>query len=46
MSIRHARPQLAIERKGEPHRVSLEVMIRGACDRTRLLDLVENFTLF
>ena len=30
----------------EPSRVSLEVMIRGTCDRVRLLDLVENFTLF
>lgn len=35
-----------IEREDEPCRVSLEVMIRGTCDRTRLLDLVENFTLF
>jgi len=35
-----------IERENEPRRVSLEVMIRGTCDRTRLLDLVENFTLF
>jgi type I restriction enzyme R subunit len=35
-----------IEREDEPRRVSLEVMLRGACDRTRLLDLVENFTLF
>ena len=26
--------------------MSLEVMLRGTCDRTRLLDLVENFTLF
>ncbi len=26
--------------------VSLETMLRGACDPTRLLDLVENFTLF
>jgi type I site-specific restriction-modification system R (restriction) subunit len=26
--------------------VSLEVMIRGTCDRARLLDLVQNFTLF
>ncbi len=25
---------------------SLEVMLRGTCDRTRLLDLVENFTMF
>ena len=35
-----------IEREDEPRRVSLEVMIRGTCDRVRLLDLVENFTLF
>src|SRR5213593_4342136 len=35
-----------IEREDEPRRVSLEVMIRGTCDKTRLLDLVENFTLF
>ena len=24
----------------------MEVMLRGTCDRTRLLDPVENFTLF
>jgi type I restriction enzyme R subunit len=35
-----------IEREDEPRRVSLEVMIRGTCDRGRLLGLVENFTLF
>jgi type I restriction enzyme, R subunit len=35
-----------IAREDEPRRVSLEVMLRGICDRTRLLDLVENFTLF
>jgi type I restriction enzyme, R subunit len=35
-----------IEREDDPRRVSLEVMIRGTCDRVRLLDLVENFTLF
>ena len=35
-----------IERENEPRRVSLEVMLRGTCDKTRLLDLVENFTLF
>lgn len=35
-----------IEREDEPRRVSLEVMLRGTCDRARLLDLVENFTLF
>src|SRR5439155_1188729 len=35
-----------IEREDEPRRVSLEVMIRGLCEPSRLLDLVENFTLF
>lgn len=35
-----------IAREDEPRRVSLETMIRGTCDRARLLDLVENFTLF
>jgi type I restriction enzyme R subunit len=35
-----------IEREDEPRRVSLEVMLRGLCDKTRLLDFVENFTLF
>ncbi len=35
-----------IAREDEPRRVSLEGMLRGTCDRNRLLDLVENFTLF
>lgn len=35
-----------VESENEPRRVSLEVMVRGTCDRNRLLDLVENFTLF
>ena len=35
-----------VAREDEPRRVSLEVMIRGTCDKSRLLDLVENFTLF
>ena len=35
-----------VEREDEPRRVSLEVMIRGVCEPGRLLDLVENFTLF
>jgi type I restriction enzyme R subunit len=35
-----------IEREDEPRRVSLEVMLRGTCDRARLLDLAESFTLF
>ena len=35
-----------IESEDEPRRVSLEVMLRGLCDPTRLLDIVENYTLF
>jgi type I restriction enzyme, R subunit len=35
-----------IAHEDEPRRVSLEVMLRGTCDRARLLDLVENFTFF
>jgi type I restriction enzyme R subunit len=35
-----------IEREDEPRKVSLEVMLRGTCDKARLLDLLENLTLF
>src|SRR4030065_517919 len=35
-----------IAREDEPRRVSLDVMLRGICDPARLLDIVENFTLF
>nr|VFK12890.1 MAG: type I restriction enzyme, R subunit [Candidatus Kentron sp. LPFa]VFK29149.1 MAG: type I restriction enzyme, R subunit [Candidatus Kentron sp. LPFa] len=35
-----------INSEGEEGVVSLETMIRGTCDAARLLDLVENFTLF
>ncbi len=35
-----------IEREDEPRKVSLETILRGTCDKTRLLDLVENFMLF
>ncbi len=35
-----------IDSEGEEGVVSLETMIRGVCDKERLLDLVENFTLF
>ena len=35
-----------IARQEEPGQVSLETMIRGTCEPARLLDLVENFTLF
>jgi type I restriction enzyme R subunit len=32
--------------ESEPGRISLETMLRGTCEPARLLDLVENFTLF
>lgn len=35
-----------INSEGEEGVVSLETMIRGTCDKQRLLDLVENFILF
>ena len=35
-----------IEREDEPKCVSLETVIRGTCEPGRLLDLVENFSLF
>ena len=35
-----------IDSEGAQGVVSLETMLRGACDPARLLDLVENFTLF
>lgn len=35
-----------INDEGEEGRVSLETMIRGVCDPERLLDIIENFTLF
>lgn len=35
-----------IAREDEPRSVSLEVILRGTCDKARLFDLVENFTLF
>ena len=35
-----------INDEGEQGIVSLETMIRGTCDKDKLLDLVENFTLF
>lgn len=35
-----------IERENEPRRVSLEVILRGICEKNRLLDLIENFTLY
>ena len=35
-----------INSEGEAGVVSLETMIRGVCDPGKLLDLVENFTIF
>jgi type I restriction enzyme R subunit len=35
-----------IEREDEPRCVSLEVMLRGLCEPSRLLDMAENYTLF
>jgi type I restriction enzyme R subunit len=35
-----------IEAENEPRRVSMETMLRGTCEKARLLDIVENFTLF
>ena len=35
-----------ISSEAEPGSVSLETLVNGTCDKTRLLDLVENFTLF
>jgi len=35
-----------INNEGEEGIISLETMIRGTCDKTKLLDIVENFILF
>lgn len=35
-----------INSQGEKGIISLETVIRGTCDKTQLLDIVENFTLF
>ncbi|MGA2585769.1 MAG: type I restriction endonuclease subunit R [Candidatus Aminicenantales bacterium] len=35
-----------ISSEAEPGIVSLETILKGTCEKTRLLDLVENFTLF
>jgi type I restriction enzyme R subunit len=35
-----------ISSEGEEGRISLETAIRGTCEKTRLLDITENFTLF
>jgi type I restriction enzyme R subunit len=35
-----------VESEEEPKRVSIETMLRGVCEPSKLLDIVENFTLF
>ena len=35
-----------VESEDEPGAVSLETILKGICDRRRLLDIIENFTLF
>ena len=35
-----------IDEESEPGVISLETMIRGTCDKRKLLDLIENFILF
>jgi type I restriction enzyme R subunit len=35
-----------IDQESEAGQISLETMIRGTCDKHKLLDIVENFTLF
>ena len=35
-----------VESEDEPGEVSLETILKGICDHRRLLDIIENFTLF
>ena len=35
-----------VESEDEPGTVSLETILKGTCDHRRLLDIIENFTLF
>lgn len=35
-----------INSEGEKGKITLETMIKGTCEKSRLLDLIENFTLF
>ena len=45
-SLEHFAEWKKIGSEDEPGKVSLETMLRGVCEPTRLLDIVENFTLF
>jgi type I restriction enzyme R subunit len=42
----HFKEWKRIEREDEPPTVSIETALRGVCAPSRLLDIVENFTLF
>ncbi len=45
-SYEHFAEWKKVNSEGEEGRVSLETMIKGTCEKSRLLDIVENFTLF
>lgn len=45
-TMEHFNEWRKISSEGENGKVSLETILRGVCDHTRLLDLIENFTLF
>ena len=42
----HFKEWKRINEEGEEGVVSLETMVRGTCEKARLLDIVENFTVF
>lgn len=42
----HFAEWVRVEREDEPRRVGLGTLLRGVCEPGRLLDLVENFTVF
>jgi len=42
----HFKEWKRVEREDEPSSAGLETVLRGVCEPERLLDLVENFTLF
>ncbi len=44
--IEHFSEWKKIDDEKEPGLISLETMIRGTCEKRKLLDLIENFTIF
>ncbi|GGK85667.1 type I restriction endonuclease subunit R [Deinococcus radiotolerans] len=42
----HFAEWVRVEREDEPRRVGLSTLLRGTCEPSRLLDLVENFTAY